>query len=115
MQNSDNCCGYNINVVPDKPIGFNFSVDSNGSRGIDFIFEWDLPLGNDTGSVVDVYTLTITSINVTSYTTTVPYLKVTLDYNVLYTARVAALNCAGLSPESINYTFRYGMYIKILM
>ncbi len=76
------------------------------------MFEWDLPPGSGPEAIVDNYTITITPAPVSHPVSNVvkasPW-NVTLNYNVIYTATITAVNCAG---DSFSYKSRDILYSK---
>ncbi len=78
---------------------------------INVMFEWDPPPGSGPEAIVDNYTITITPAPVShpiSNVIVAPPLNVTLDYNVIYTATVTAVNCAGDSDILVLSSIEYG-------
>ncbi len=75
------------------------------------MFEWDLPPGSGPEAIVDNYTITITPAPVSHPISNVvlasPW-NVTLNFNVMYTATITAVNCAGESDILISSSFEYG-------
>ncbi len=75
------------------------------------MFEWDVPPGSGPEAIVDNYTITITPAPVSHPISNVvlasPW-NVTLDYNVIYTATITAVNCAGKSDILISSSVEYG-------
>ncbi len=74
------------------------------------MFEWDLPPGSGPEAIVDNYTITITPAPVSHPISNVvlasPW-NVTLDYNVIYTATITQMNCAGDSDVLTLSTIEY--------
>ncbi len=82
------------------------------------MFEWDLPPGSGPEAIVDNYTITITPAPVSHPISNVvlasPW-NVTLDYNVIYTATITAVNCAGGSGIVILNNIQYGRLITVVI
>ncbi len=74
------------------------------------MFEWDPPPGSGPEAIVDNYTITITPAPVSHpiSNAVASSLNVTLDYNVIYTATVTAVNCAGDSDILVLSAIEYG-------
>ena len=74
------------------------------------MFEWDVPPGSGPEAIVDNYTITITPAPVSHPISNVvlasPW-NVTLNYNVIYTATITAVNCAGDSEILILSSTEY--------
>ena len=68
------------------------------------MFEWDSPGGSGPETDIDNYVITVNPMPVSQPISNVvlssPW-NVTLRYNVIYTATITAVNCAG---ESITFT-----------
>ena len=104
---------YFVILVPLKPTGLNITREYNTVMDTTVKFEWDPPPGSGPEAIVDNYTITITpapvSHPISNVVTTSPW-NVTLDYNVIYTATIAAVNCAGDSDILVLSTIEYGKY-----
>ena len=75
----------------------------NGSESSLVTLQWDQPSDNG-GDEVDSYNLTISGgINRSSITDTTASIE--LSYNVEYTVRVSATNCADSGPEAVKGPF----------
>ncbi len=76
-------------------------------------FEWDLPSGSGPEAIVDNYTILINPrtishpVSITGLLSSP--LNVTLDYNVVYTASIIALNCVGESDSLLFTNIKYGI------
>ncbi len=74
------------------------------------MFEWDPPPGNGPEAIVDNYTIIISPAPISHPASNVvrasPW-NVTLDYNVMYTATIIAMNCAGGSDVLILSGIEY--------
>ena len=101
-------------LVPIRPSGFDIIQDSFTPENNTVTFEWDPPQGMGPELVVDNYRIIIspaplshTMINLVESS---PW-NVTLDYNVIYTANITAINCAGesevFSLPNIQYSEHY--------
>ncbi len=75
------------------------------------MFEWDPPPGSGPEAIVDHHTITITPAPVSHPISNVvlasPW-NVTLSYNIIYTATITAVNCAGESDIFISTGIEYG-------
>ncbi len=75
------------------------------------MFEWDSPGGSGSEAIVDNYTITVNPMPVSHPISNVvlssPW-NVTLSYNVIYTATIAAVNCIGESNTFILPDIEYG-------
>ncbi len=82
---------------------------------ITVMFEWDSPGGSGPEAIVDNYTITVNPMPVfhpiSNVVLSSPW-NVTLSYNVIYTATITAVNCAG---ESNNFTLPGIEYGKRIM
>ena len=84
-----------------------------GDNAVTVVFEWNPPLGDDLGSVVDEYSIIISPGPIShppSIRIAFPRMIVLLNYNVEYTTSIFSINCAGISQDSLIYYFRYGKY-----
>ncbi len=74
------------------------------------MFEWDPPLGIGPEAIVDNYTITITpepvSHPISNEVLASPW-NVTLNYNVIYTATITAVNCNGDSDILTLFSIEY--------
>ncbi len=82
------------------------------------LFEWDPPSGSGPEAVVESYTVIIRpapefhpSINTGL---SLPFIYVTLNYSVIYSASVHSINCIGESNVTI-LTAEYGMFDYVLI
>ncbi len=103
---------YTISVtVPLTPTGLNILMEYYTVADNTVTFEWDPPPGNGPETIVDNYTITITPVSVSHPMTNVglssPW-NVTLNYNVVYTATIVAVNCAGESESLELNNIEYG-------
>ena len=103
-------------IVPRTPTGFiimreYFTVINNT-----VMFEWDSPGGSGPEAIVDNYTITVNPMPVSHPISNVvlssPW-NVTLSYNVIYTATITAVNCAGQSNTVTSSGIEYGK-LKLL-
>ena len=100
-----------ILIVPQAVTGLNIFSEYYSVMNITVSFEWDPPPGSGPEVIVDNYTITIIpepvshNISNTAYSTE---LSVILNYNVIYTATVAAQNCAGESESVVLSNIEYG-------
>ena len=104
-------------VVPIMPSGFVIIRDSFTPENNTVIFEWDPPQGMGPELVVDNYRITIspaplshTMINLVESS---PW-NVTLDYNVVYTANITAINCAGETEAFSLLNIEYSEYCFVI-
>ena len=104
-------------LVPIRPSGFDIFEASFTPDNSIVTFEWDPPQGMGPELVVDNYRIIITSIPLsptTIYLVELSPWNVTLDYNVIYTANITAINCAGesevFSLPNIQYSERCVFY-----
>ena len=91
-----------LSLVPLLPTGFNITREYYTTMDNTVMFEWDPPPGSGPEAIVDNYTITITpapvSHPISNVVITSPW-NVTINYNVIYTATISAVNCAGDSPS----------------
>ena len=77
------------------------------------IFEWNSPGGSGPEAIVDNYTITVNPKPITHPNSNIvlssPW-NVTLSYNVIYTATITAVNCAGESNIFTLTDFEYGKF-----
>ena len=75
------------------------------------MFEWDSPGGSGPEAIVDNYIITVNPMPVShpisNVVLTSPW-NVTLSYNVIYTATIAAMNCISEGNTSILQDIEYG-------
>lgn len=74
---------------------------------------WDAPQGIGPEAVVDYYSISIvpSSLSFPNSTAiaTMPFIDITIDYNVVYEANLMAANCAGISESTaLPANFTYG-------
>ena len=78
------------------------------------MFEWDSPGGSGPEAIVDNYTITVNPMPVSHPISNVvlsgPW-NATLSYNVIYTATITAVNCAGVSSTFTLPAIDYGKEI----
>ena len=88
---------------PLPPTGLNLTSMYHGMMVTTFTLEWDLPSNDEQpSSFVEYYTVTtIPPSRPGTIIVNSPPLNITLDHNILYNVRLAAVNCAGES-ESIT-------------
>ena len=98
-------------LVPLRPMEFNITWEYFTVIDTTVTFEWDSPPGSGPVAIVDNYTITITPVPVFHPIINVviaPPWNVTLDYNVIYSANITAVNCAGgsdiLTISAIEYS-----------
>ncbi len=75
------------------------------------MFEWDPPNGSGPEAVVENYKISILPMPVSHPISNVvdnTSWNVTLDYNVIYSATITALNCAGESIPNVLTNIQYG-------
>ena len=98
-------------LVPLTPTGFNITRDYFTVMDNTVIFEWDSPAGSGPEAIVDNYTITVNPMPVSHPISNVvistPW-NVTLSYNVIYTATITAVNCAGESNTLTLPGIEYG-------
>ncbi len=76
--------------------------------------EWDPPPGYGPETIVDNYTISLLSQPISHPNTNVilsSSWNVTLEYNVIYSINIIAVNCAGESSALILTGIEYGMLI----
>ena len=82
------------------------------------MFEWDSPAGSGPEAIVDNYTITVNPMPVSHPISNVvistPW-NVTLSYNVIYTATIRAVNCAGESNTSTLPGVEFGKCTLIVI
>ncbi len=104
-----------LSIVPLTPTGFNITEDYFTVMDNTVMLEWDSPGGSGPEAIVDNYTITVNPMSVSHPISNVvlssPW-NVTLSYNVIYTATITAVNCAG---ESNNLTLVDIEYSKSLL
>ncbi len=102
--------------VPLTPTGFNTTRDYFTVMDITVMFEWDSPGGSGPEAIVDNYTITVNPMPVSHPISNVvlsgPW-NATLSYNVIYTATITAVSCAGESSTFTLPGIEYGK--KILL
>ncbi len=96
--------------MPLKPTGFRITNIFNSTLNITVKIQWGSPLGSGPEAIVDNYTITITPAPVSHPISNVvlasPW-NVTLNYDVVYTATITAVNCAGESEASFFSNFEF--------
>ena len=98
-------------LVPITPSGFVIVRDSFTPENNTVTFEWDPPQGMGPELVVDHYRIIISpaplSHTMVNLVESSPW-NVILDYNIIYTANITAINCAGetgaFSLDNIEYS-----------
>ncbi len=108
--------GYSATIiflVPLMPTGFNITGDNFIVMDNTVMFEWDSPGGSGPEAIVDNYTITVNPMPVSHSISNVvlssPW-NVTLSYNVIYTATITAVNCAGESDTFTLPGIEYGKF-----
>ncbi len=101
-----------FSVVPLAPIQFEITRVFYDDNDLSAVLEWDVLTGDGPQYIVDEYYLDISPGSAVFFSNRVvfPPTIIILNYNVDYTATVAAVNCAGVS-SSKNITFKYGKSI----
>ena len=103
-------------LVPITPSGFVIIRDSFTPENNTVTFKWDPPQGLGPELVVDNYRIIISpaplSHTVVNLVESSPW-NVTLDYNVVYTANITAINCAGETEALSLLNIEYSEYIVL--
>ncbi len=99
--------------VPLTPTGFSITRDYFTVMDNTVMFGWDSPGGSGPEAIVDNYTITVNPTSVSHPISNVvqsgPW-NVTLSYNVIYTATITAVNCAGESNSFTLPGIEYGKH-----
>ncbi len=93
-------CDCIFSLVPLTPSGFNITGQFDTVINTTIRFEWDPPKGIGVETVVDFFSISISPRPLSQPALSLVYAtpwNVTIDYNVQYTATIAAANCAGES------------------
>lgn len=103
-----------LSIVPLTPNRFAITRAFYANNDFSVVLEWDVPTGDGPQYIVDEYNLVISpgSVSHRSNRVFIPFTILILNYNVEYTATVAAINCAGVSSSN-NITFKYGKLIEV--
>ncbi len=90
---------------PRSPVSINISDTVQAKENIRVLIEWKAPSGIGPGFFIQGYNVSIVSesnySNSYDFTYATTSLNVTLDFSVMYTASVVAINCAGESEPLI--------------
>ena len=101
-------------LVPLTPTGFSITGQNDSLHyNTTITFEWDPPQGRGPEAIVDYYSILVTPRPLSHPPSNIVYFtpwNVTLDYNIVHTATITAVNCAGESNPFILTNIEFSEY-----